>query len=443
MKEAIRSYLLGQLYEEVCERDRQSVDARFKAIYDRIRELYWTISRLLRGVWKFIGWGGEKQKAPPSWMLVDQNIVSNADCGRLLIDVTPTYRSDVGTGIQRVVREVAKAAIASGQGFPVTIIDGRLCCHTADASEPVAIDIRSGDTFLLLDAGWIYVSEYRPIIDLVWANGGRNVVCLYDLFPILYAAGFPARLRSDFSKWFEEIVLSCDSVAAISSSVAQEFEQHCEERGLARKQGQRVGVWKLGADFTEEEKTNPTARVQMICDGSRIFFLSVGTLAPNKGQALSLTAFERLWARGIDVAFVIVGRRGWNTAALERRLCEHVEHGGRLFWFSDASDAELGCLYRKAHAVICASYAEGFGLPLIEAARAGAPVIASDIEIFHEVGGESITYFNMLDADSLGTRIVESLASGRRGRPLPVLSWKQSSQALLGLIRNDLHSAAS
>ena len=436
MKDPIRPYLLGQLYAEVCERDRLGVDARFKAIYDRTRELYWTISRFLRQGAKLVGWRGERQKAPPSWMLVDQSIVYGADRGRVLIDVTPTYRCDIGTGIQRVVREVAKAAIEFGQGFPVMIIDGRFCFHAKGSREPIPLDIRSDDTFLLLDAGWLYVSEYRSIIDLVCASGGRNVACLYDLFPIVYAAAFPARLQVDFRRWFEEIVLSCDGVAAISHSVAKEFEQYCQERNLARKQGQRIGVWTLGADFTGEETASPTARVRMIGDNSRVFFLSVGTLAPNKGQALSLAAFERLWARGIDVAFVIVGRRGWNTAALERRLREHVEHGRRLFWLSDASDAELHYLYRSARAVICASYAEGFGLPLIEAAHAGAPVIASDIEIFREVGGNSITYFDMLDPESLAERVVETLASERRGTPLQALSWKEAAQTLLDMIES-------
>lgn len=439
MKDPIRSYLLGQLYAEVCERDRLAVDARFKAIYDKTRELYWTISRFLRRGAKLVGWRGERQKAPPSWMLVDESIVCGAVRGRVLIDVTPTYRSDIGTGIQRVVRQVTEAAIGSGEGFPVMIVDGRLCFHSKGAGRPIPLDIRSGDTLLLLDAGWLYVSEYRSIIDLIYASGGRIVACLYDLFPVAYAAAFPATLRNGFRRWFEDIVLSCDGVAAISHCVATEFEQYCQERNLARKQGQRIGVWTLGADFTEAETANPTARVRMIGDSSRFFFLSVGTLAPNKGQALSLAAFERLWARGIDVAFVIVGRPGWNTAALERRLREHVEHGRRLFWLSDASDAELRYLYRSARAVICASYAEGFGLPLIEAAHAGAPVIASDIEIFHEVGGDSITYFNMLDPESLGERIVETLALERRGSPLPLLSWKQSTQALLRLLENDAH----
>lgn len=434
MKDQIRSYLLAQLYAEVCERDRQSVDPLSKAIYDRLRELYWSISRILRQGLKLIGWRGENYKPPP-WMLVDENLIYESGRRRVLIDMTPTARSDIGTGIQRVVREVVKAAIESGEGFPVMIIDGRLCVYARGAVEPTPLDIRSGDTLLLLDAGWLYVSEYRPIVDLVRARGGRYVVCLYDLFPIVYGAAFPATLRANFKKWFEEIILSADGVAPISHGVANEFEQYCQERRLVRMATQQL-VWTLGADFNEGVKTAPTTRVRAIAEARGPFFLSVGTLAPNKGQALCLSAFEKLWPEGFDVALVIVGRPGWNTTALERRLREHPEHGRRLFWLSDANDAELQSLYRSARAVICASYAEGFGLPLIEAAHAGAPVIASDIEIFHEVGGDSVAYFDMLDPESLMKRIVEMLASEKRARPLPVLSWKESTQRLLDTIES-------
>jgi len=435
MKDQIRSYLLAQLYAEVCERDRQSVDPLSKAIYDRLRELYWTVSRILRQGLKLIGSRGKNYKPPPR-MLVDENLIYGSACRRVLIDMTPTARSDIGTGIQRVVREVVKAAIESGEGFPVMIIDGRLCVYARGAVEPTPLDIRSGDTLLLLDSGWLYVSEYRPIVDLVRARGGRNVVCLYDLFPIVYGAAFSAALRANFKKWFEEIILPADGVAAISHSVANEFERYCQERRLMRVATQQLGVWTLGADFTEEVKTAPTTRVRAIAEARSPFFLSVGTLAPNKGQALCLSAFEKLWAGGIDVTLVIVGRPGWNTTALERRLLEHPEHGRRLFWLSDANDAELQSLYRCARAVICASYAEGFGLPLIEAAHAGAPVIASDIEIFHEVGGDSVAYFDMLDPESLMKQIVETLASEKRAPPLPVLSWKESTQRLLDTIES-------
>jgi len=434
-KDKTRAYLLAQLYEEVCERADLQLDARFKWAYDRAREFYWTVSRLTRMARARLGAAPQaQQRRPPEWMLVEPGAAKPSP-GRLLIDVTTTLRSDMRTGIQRVVREVANASIDGGRGLPVAIVDGQLSFFSRGAVLPQPVAIEPGDRFLLLDAGWIFVEEYGAVVDSVRAQGGEIIVCLYDLFPLVYASAFPFSLQIGFRRWFERVILGADQIIAISHTVARAYETYCAEHNCVRKDGQSMRVWWLGADFSNYVQLPPTKRVRAISEASRPFFLSVGTLAPNKGQALCLAAFEKLWASGVDATLAIVGRPGWNTTALARRLHEHGEHGRRLYWLSDASDAELQSLYRSAHAVICASYAEGFGLPLIEAAHAGAPVIASDIEIFHEVGGDSIAYFDTLDPESLASRIVEMLASKKLAHPLPVLSWKESTQRLLDLMR--------
>jgi glycosyltransferase involved in cell wall biosynthesis len=434
-KDKTRAYLLAQLYEEVCERADLQLDARFKWAYDRAREFYWTVSRLIRMARSRLGAAPQtQQRRPPEWMIVEPGAAKPSP-GRLLIDVTTTLRSDMRTGIQRVVREVAKASIDGDRGLPVAIVDGQLSFFSRGAALPQPVAIERSDRFLLLDAGWIFVEEYGAVIDSVRAQGGEIIVCLYDLFPLVYASAFPFSLQIGFRKWFERVILGADQIIAISHTVARAYKTYCAEHNYVRKDGQATQVWWLGADFSNYVQSSPTRRVRAISESSRPFFLSVGTLAPNKGQALCLAAFEKLWASGVDATLAIVGRPGWNTTALARRLREHKEHGRRLFWLSDASDAELQSLYQTARAVICASYAEGFGLPLIEAADAGAPVIASDIEIFHEVGGDSIAYFDTLDPESLASRIVEMLASKKFAHPLPVLSWKESTQRLLDLMR--------
>jgi glycosyltransferase involved in cell wall biosynthesis len=101
-------------------------------------------------------------------------------------------------------------------------------------------------------------------------------------------------------------------------------------------------------------------------------------------------------------------------------------------------DADLQFLYGCATAVIQASIAEGFGLPIIEAAHFGAPVIASDIRIFHEIGVSAITYFDPMDHLALAARIKEALAKPRVAPALKAtLSWKEATERLVTLIRND------
>ena len=82
------------------------------------------------------------------------------------------------------------------------------------------------------------------------------------------------------------------------------------------------------------------------------------------------------------------------------------------------------------------SHAEGFGLPIVEALQRGLPVMASDIPVFREIGGEFVAYFDLGDSKSLEklvltyerTRLVPAV------RPLQEwrwLDWKESAKQLM------------
>lgn len=79
--------------------------------------------------------------------------------------------------------------------------------------------------------------------------------------------------------------------------------------------------------------------------------------------------------------------------AIEQRIRERgVE--GRVVLYDGATDQQ----YREALATACcaisASKAEGFGLPVIEAQSAGVPFVCADTPIFHEIGQDSVLYFD-------------------------------------------------
>ena len=66
----------------------------------------------------------------------------------------------------------------------------------------------------------------------------------------------------------------------------------------------------------------------------------------------------------------------------------------RVVLYDGATDEEYKQALRDARCAVSASRLEGFGLPLIEAQQAGVPFAASDTPIFHEIGQESVLYFN-------------------------------------------------
>lgn len=85
----------------------------------------------------------------------------------------------------------------------------------------------------------------------------------------------------------------------------------------------------------------------------------------------------------------------------ERRRLTRLAPEARLVFHNGASDAEYAELLAGATALVTASRAEGFGIPLVEAMRLGTPVVVSDIPIFREIGGDAALFFQPGDPDDL------------------------------------------
>ncbi len=428
----IDAYLLESLSAELDALNRYPIDPYSKWLYVRALEFYWTSSRALRqlreGVDRFRG--VTRTKLPDDLGVAFPEPKQRP---RLLIDMTPTVRSGARTGIQRVVREIARQCAILGLGAPMTIEDdGRFRRRYPLPGVSDEIEPMEGDILLLLDAAWNEAALYPPAMRRVKAAGGINVVAIYDILPLLHPPLFNMKVGGDFARWFDEIVRAADAAIAISRSTAESVVDYLSAAPSGRPLP--VGWWPLGADFAKTAGGAPGAKARSIAEGQP-YFLSVGTLEPRKAYPTALGAFERLWAKGCDIGYTIVGRPGWNTTALQERLRGHPEAGRRLNWLDQASDADLHLLYEKARGTVNASVAEGFGLPVVEAAMHGVPVIASDIPIFREVGGSGARYFGLLDPESLAAAIEATLAEPRRAPEIATIGWRQSAEEMVRVIR--------
>lgn len=74
------------------------------------------------------------------------------------------------------------------------------------------------------------------------------------------------------------------------------------------------------------------------------------------------------------------------------------------------SGAQLESLFAVASLYVCPSLAEGFGLPVIDAMRRGRLVLANDIPVLREVGGDSALYADATSAPAFGAAITAALA---------------------------------
>lgn len=257
------------------------------------------------------------------------------------------------------------------------------------------IKVRPGDTLILPE----FPYRNRRAIAAAKKSGVSIAAVIHDLHPFTHP--HIVGEREKMCGWLRWVVEHADKILCVSAFVAGEVGRVFEQR----KAG--IVFFHHGADFS----SSPSG---VNLDISSPYFLMVGSLAPNKRHADALDAFEILWSQGMQVTLVIVGRLGWLTDDLTARLSSHPELGRRLRWMDDASDEELSAAYRGAHALIAASEVEGFGLPVVEALLRGAPVIASDIPVFREVGGDWCEYFEVKSASSLAAAVRKAALVPRR-----------------------------
>ena len=136
--------------------------------------------------------------------------------------------------------------------------------------------------------------------------------------------------------------------------------------------------------------------------GGRPYFIVVGTIEPRKNHRMLLEVWRELAAELGEAcpALVLAGRRGWmnsDTFALIERSSSLQLH---VFEAPELPDEALGSLIASAEALLMPSFAEGFGLPILEAQKLGTPVVASDLEVFHEVAMAPFTALAPLAGDA-------------------------------------------
>ncbi|MEF9606119.1 glycosyltransferase, partial [Paracoccus sp. PXZ] len=128
-------------------------------------------------------------------------------------------------------------------------------------------------------------------------------------------------------------------------------------------------------------------------DLSHPFFVTLGTIEPRKNHALLLDTWQILERRPDPPRLFIIGRRGWENRAVFARL-DRLPPGGAVRELPDLDDGAVAALIGRSHGLLMPSRAEGFGLPLTEAAGRGIPVLASPLLAAREMLGDYATWLS-------------------------------------------------
>lgn len=334
---------------------------------------------------------------------------------RIYVDCTETYKSRLNTGIQRVVNKIVNFIPQYCEITPVYFdevglapVDPKVldipyswkplhalllrtpffnlakktyyiylkikAYFKAAARPSYHYELKKGDVLLVADI--IRSEKYIKALQDLKRKGVHIYQVVFDILPVTYPQFFRPSDSKDFKRRLHLYPTFSSKIFAISHKVAKEVQNEINF--------QNVDVFHLGADFVAQ---NHNTSIETVFPKSS-YFLSVGTIEPRKNHEYILNAFTSLWEKGIDKKLVFIGRLGWKFEDILPRINSiSAKYPDKFKWLSNANDDVLQAHYQNAAAIICASHDEGFGLPIVEALNRGKQVLASDIEVFREVGG--------------------------------------------------------
>ncbi len=396
------------------------------------------------------------QKLLPVAQSIVRSIPEPFSSRQLFVDVSALLCCDHKTGIQRVVRSLLKELLGHSSPEmrvePVYATPEHGYCYARQFTlnflgcsgaylhdEPVAY--QAGDIFLGLGFQPNIVVLHQEFFGKMRCYGVRVLFVVYDLLCLQMPHYFNQEVVKGYKQWLD-VVMQSDGMICISGSVAEELKVWMKTQSEQRLRSLNVSSFHLGADI---ENSVPTIGLPDNAENvlriirKRRSFLLVGILEPRKGHCQVLDAFERLWAEDIDVNLVFVGRQGGQIDELVEKINRHPQAGQHFFWLEGISDEYLHKIYNAVTCLIFASEGEGFGLPLIEAARYKIPIIARDIPVFREVAGEFAFYFRGCQSVDLYQAIQDwlqlyQLQQYPQSDAMPWLTWQEATAALLTLI---------
>lgn len=349
--------------------------------------------------------------------------------GHLLLDATPLLERKFGIGhyVEHLARALAarpggppptglfRYVRASGKAFP-----DWMPRRSLRLPHP-ATDLLFGT--LGLPADRLLDTDIFHATTLFLPRLARtpSVLTVYDLafkvnpewFP-WPAADFDARLRRALSR--------ATHVVTISESTRQDLLKHYD---IAPD---RVTAVLLGPSHDAPPVSAPPPDPAI----PEPYILYAGTIEPRKNVARLVEAWSRTKT---ESALVLAGADGWKFADVDEAIARSPRRD-RILRLGYVPADRLVRLYARARAFAYPSLYEGFGLPVLEAMRAGIPVLTCPRSSIPEIGGDAVIYaepesieeiateLERLDAD---TALRNRLATAGRERAR-TFSWERTAQ---------------
>lgn len=285
-------------------------------------------------------------------------------------------------------------------------------------------------------------TQFSPYKSLPFVKGAKNVLVIFDAILLKYPNHFPAGIRGNFQWWMNKFSLDMyDSFLTISDTSKLEISQ---VMGIKLERIYSIGC--AAKKIFYEDQSNTKTKLPFELPQS--FVLYVGDVTWNK----NLLRFAKAVVRA-QIPAVLVGKALTQLIDSKNKWTEdlasfneYVKKYPELFTIvGKISDIELIEVYKKSSGVCLPSLDEGFGLPWLEAALLGKPVVLSDIPVFQEISKGTSLYFDPYNIDEISNSLSMVMNLSEEQRRVIIQNQKErankfSQESFISKISNRLQT---
>jgi len=235
-----------------------------------------------------------------------------------------------------------------------------------------------------LDYFLYHSSYYRPISGV---KPHSEVTTVHD-FTHNYFASYLKRIAHNNLKY--KAIKRSDGIICISDSTYKDLKRFCPPSKNQKVEIIHNGVSK---DYYKIEKSNEEVAIQYLqsLGINNSYLLYIGSRVNYKNFAFSVKLFNEV----PEFNLVIIGPE---LTQNELKLFNKASLN-RIHVISNVINSDLNILYNFAHALLYPSSYEGFGIPIIEAMKAGCPVLALNNSSITEISGSAGILYDTLDIE--------------------------------------------
>lgn len=371
--------------------------------------------------------------------------------GRIAFDVTFLLKLDRVTGVQRVAFELARSFLEMSKvgGLEFFLIGLNGTFFEVYESTPneyglwfrpagKTVDFRPGDQVLVVDMMQTGYEDFFHAGFRARKSGAVLNFIVHDIIWLVNTSWASDESAVQMLVRWTQILRFADRLICVSRKVSRDVACYIAETsmvGLTPTRSLPVAYFTLGCDPAlsgEPQASQPAFPVD------RTTLVAVGTFTTRKGLNQLFKAMQLLWAEGSEAKLVLIGM-DIGAGNTRRFLAGQPEFNTKLFLPGYVSDSDMKLTLETCGALVYPALDEGFGLPLVEAAHLGCPVIARDIEIFRETSGGDAFFFENGDAGKIAEGLRKWFALSRKQQlkfvpKKSLVTWRQSAEMLKAIM---------